>query len=57
MYHKHGVWCSTVQYIFFLLQTSESSELKVTSTDCLQQLSSFIGRAILKGRVEQYNPR
>ena len=42
--------------ILLSIQNGDSPQLQVTSIECIQQLSSFIGVSIFRGRVEQYNP-
>ena len=39
-----------------LSQASDNSQLKISSSECLQQLTQLIGQTIMRGRVEQYNP-
>ena len=41
----------------FPLQTSDNQLTSSAASQCLNQLSSFIGPNIMKGRVEQYDPR
>ena len=38
-------------------QSCDNALTSSASSQCLNQLSAFIGPNILRGRVEQYNPR
>lgn len=41
----------------FLPQTSENQLTAEAGRWCVEQLSSFLGAGIFRGRVENYNPR
>ena len=63
-YHCIYMCCMNVWKIWILVflslscsqQCSDSQQLKVASSDCLIFLSQFLGKMIMRGRVESYNP-
>lgn len=40
-----------------ILQTCDNALTASAASQCLNQLSAFLGPSILRGRVEQFNPR
>ena len=46
-----------MQFVRYLLQTCDNALTSSAASQCLNLLSSMIGPNILRGRVEQFNPR